>query len=470
MSELNNSSLRDLIAMVLDQAATSLRVKISDGTDSLLIDSDGSLQSRVVSSALPSGASTAANQSTEITSLASIDGKLVAESGAADAVVASLNGTITKARGMLFNGSTWDRMRSVVTGLNQAATGIIATVNSGLYESSPTTRTVNTFSAFLQTIRGSLATSLYDPQTDRYARVTPFRALHVEDTYRLLGGNFTGATLDTQRWNSAVTGVGTVALVSNGLATMSSGASTTSSSVLNSINVARFLSGTSNFWLSGVRLGDLGIAGNVRRWGVFDANNGLFFQLDGTTLGIVSRTATVDTVVTTFNGINAFTLDTNFRTYEIHYVAGTANFIVDGKVIHTITTTTLPLTAAYDFPIRYENTNTSNSTNVTLLVRGTSVNRYGNIHSRPLFHNVVAVAETRTLKRGAGTLHRVMVNSRGSGSTTIILYDSTGAATNPIATIDIVNNLGPQDFMIDFNNGLTYVTSAANGNVTCIFD
>lgn len=58
--------------------------------------------------------------------------------------------------------------------------------------------------------------------------------------------------------------------------------------------------GTGILVLLSLAVGDTGKANNVREWGVGDAENGLFFSLIGTTLGVTVRTNTSGSVVNTF--------------------------------------------------------------------------------------------------------------------------------------------------------------------------
>jgi hypothetical protein len=48
-----------------------------------------------------------------------------------------------------------------------------------------------------------------------------------------------------------------------------------------------------------IQIGDTGKANVVRRWGYFDEENGLFWELDGTTLYAVQRSSTTGSVVDT---------------------------------------------------------------------------------------------------------------------------------------------------------------------------
>jgi len=57
--------------------------------------------------------------------------------------------------------------------------------------------------------------------------------------------------------------------------------------------------GVGNLIIMTIAHGDVGKANNVRRWGYFDNDDGLFFELDGTTLSVVIRSSTTGSVVET---------------------------------------------------------------------------------------------------------------------------------------------------------------------------
>jgi len=60
-----------------------------------------------------------------------------------------------------------------------------------------------------------------------------------------------------------------------------------------------YLPGSSNLVKIGVACGDVGKTNNKRRWGAFDDNDGIFFELDGTDLRVVSRSSTSGIVTET---------------------------------------------------------------------------------------------------------------------------------------------------------------------------
>jgi hypothetical protein len=60
-----------------------------------------------------------------------------------------------------------------------------------------------------------------------------------------------------------------------------------------------YLPGTANYVKMTLATGDSGKTGNTRRWGAFDANDGVFFELQDTTLNVVLRSTTTGTLVET---------------------------------------------------------------------------------------------------------------------------------------------------------------------------
>lgn len=57
-----------------------------------------------------------------------------------------------------------------------------------------------------------------------------------------------------------------------------------------------YLPGSANFSQMTIACGDSGKSGNIRRWGLFDDNDGVYFELNGTTVNVVVRSSTSGTV------------------------------------------------------------------------------------------------------------------------------------------------------------------------------
>lgn len=127
---------------------------------------------------------------------------------------------------------------------------------------------------------------------------------------------------------------------------------------------------------------DAGQANQVRRWGLFDANDGLFYELSGTTLRVVQRSSTsgapVDTAInqSVWNhdkldgtGPSGVTLDvTKGIIFEITFQwlgVGDVSFFINGILVHKITNAnvlTVPYMRTAQLPLRWEVTNTGAST------------------------------------------------------------------------------------------------------------
>lgn len=61
----------------------------------------------------------------------------------------------------------------------------------------------------------------------------------------------------------------------------------------------RVLAGSSNMAVLGILVGDTGKANVIRRWGLYDSEDGLFFQMSGSSLSVVHRSSTTGTKVDT---------------------------------------------------------------------------------------------------------------------------------------------------------------------------
>jgi len=146
-----------------------------------------------------------------------------------------------------------------------------------------------------------------------------------------------------------------------------------------------YLPGTSALARFSVACGDAGKVGNKRRWGCFDDNDGIFFELNGTDLRAVVRTSTPGVVVESpiprsawtdkldGTGPSGFTLDvTKVNNYWADFTfsgAGRVRFGVyepggSRLVAYTIQTgnsATYPMIRAATLPIRTENLNTADT-------------------------------------------------------------------------------------------------------------
>lgn len=316
---------------------------------------------------------------------------------------------------------------------------------------------------------------LYDYETDETVGVAPqIRDLQVVQRTSLIADNFRQTTgLDLQTWDTAVAGTGAAA-IANGRLEITTGATADSTAAVFSEVLGRFISGSHQVFRVGVKITDAGIANNKRRWGVFTATSGYFYELDGTTLYAVSRRAGSDTRVASsaWSEITTFGNGTGGSArYEILYFGNTALFSVNGETHHRMSGEVggLPRTNETNFPNRFECNNSSGSTTpVTLVITGTSQQRYGPDRVTPRMKNVVGAATT-VIKGDSGSLHRVVV-SGGSGANTAVLYDNSAGSGTVLATLAVNKLSGSVEFGGVFSIGLTVVTTGADTDITVVYD
>jgi len=312
--------------------------------------------------------------------------------------------------------------------------------------------------------------SIADNVTGRLGIVDRFGGMFISELTHLVGGEF-GSALDTRKWLTLLANGGTVT-VTGGEAIVATNTTANGAATLFTNRAGRFLSSNVNRFLGGIRLNNTGVTNNRRRWGVSDAiagvyANGLFFELNGITPAIVSTKASVDTVVTSFNGSSPFVSDTNQHTYEIHISGGKQQFFQDSLLIHTITAATSSSIAVFALKPTFETINSGGITsNNTLILRGQALSRFGQANSRPDFYRTTA-NETVVLKIGAGTLRKILISNGAAGSTTI--YNNTAASGEIISVLDNAVETN-YDFDLDFDIGLTFVTATGTGDITFLWD
>ena len=71
----------------------------------------------------------------------------------------------------------------------------------------------------------------------------------------------------------------------------------------------------------------------------------------------------------------------------------------------------------------------------------------------------ITTATTTLVKSGAGLLHGITVNSKGTEASTIEVYDALTATGTPLAIIDSLNLSGQFLYDLNFATGLTLVTT-----------
>ena len=300
---------------------------------------------------------------------------------------------------------------------------------------------------------------------------TPMDELRVIEPVRLVGTTFEGSTIDTQFWTSTVVANGTCT-IGSGMASLATTTDSDSSSILQSVRTARYLGGSANRFRAQIRLGDVATTNNKRRWGMFNANDGCFFEEANGALSVVTRKATSDTVVasTSWNVSTTVPTMTNVTTYEIYITNKNVHFVINGTLVHTVTATTATWSASKNLPVRIENTNTGVGTAETIEIWVASILTLGKIRTEQLYF-YSATAGTYVLKRSQGKITKIILS--GSGANVITVIDNFTGSTPVIATINGQNNV-PQyvDFGGDgcpFFTGLS-VTLSQNIGTTIIYE
>lgn len=334
---------------------------------------------------------------------------------------------------------------------------------------------------------GNFKTAIYSIADEYGFEVenTPMGEMRVVSPTRLVGAQFDGATFDTNFWVSTVANAASVTQGGSQIV-MASGTNAAGSIKVNSVRRARYVSANANGYRSVVQLGDTGTANNTRRWGVAygssfpttpTVTDGAYFELSGTTFSIVTMKGSAATTVSSgsFNGNlgKSFSPGTSATTYEIYWTNSKVWFVVGNELLHTVAATAAPWADTVAHYIYLENTNSGNTTNVTLSCRVASIRRLGNYITQPISKYQAGTTAALVLKYGAGNLHELVVSGVVNNAV-ITLYDNTtNSGTILFSTGSMTANTVP--FAIDlkgapFSIGLTLAITVANANATVVYE
>jgi len=312
---------------------------------------------------------------------------------------------------------------------------------------------------------------------------------------RRLGGSGFGAVLDTTyQYATNLVGTGAVNL-SGGIAISTTGVTANSSVELITLYKLRAEYGKSNNFRSLVRFQQAGAANNISFLRIYvDSNTEFGFRTNGATSAtnfeVYYKRAGVITAIAngSFNGngtqsnqtasslLGTTFNPTVFNTYEIRYSYSYCIFCINGIAIHKITPSTNLLLTSIVGKMSIGSVNSGGSTTncgIELAAWGGFQN--GGITNNPLFYNCNAVAETRTLKAGGGTLHCVIFGAKGAGSNTVTFYDNTAGSGTVIIEVDLANiSVGSTMSFnaqgLNFYNGLTYVSTGTTAKFTVLWE
>ena len=83
--------------------------------------------------------------------------------------------------------------------------------------------------------------------------------------------------------------------------------------------------------------------------------------------------------------------------------------------------------------------------------------------------NLSVINQPKLVKSGSGVLKRIIVNTIGTGSPTVTLYDNTTNSGTIIGILSL-STVGSINYDLNFTNGLTIVASSTTGDFTLVYD
>jgi hypothetical protein len=289
------------------------------------------------------------------------------------------------------------------------------------------------------------------------ASIDAFGRWRSSDPYTLFASHHQYSD-DPEFWETVTTGSGSATLVQNTASVRMRTTTASGDSVIRqTYRYFRYMPGKSQFVLMTAVIG--AAATNVRkRWGYFDADNGVFFQQTGAGLSIVQRSFTtgtpVDTVVnqadwnidpmdgTGVSGVNLDLTKGNIFVYDFEWLGVgrvRVGVVVDGAIYYAHAfnnannLTTVYMTTA-NLPVRYEIVNT-----------GTAVSSTNDMHQ---------ICSTVVSEGGKESELQVRLRSAANGTaTTSVTIRRAVLTIRPKATFEgLVNRAYIQPISIEFLN------------------
>lgn len=296
---------------------------------------------------------------------------------------------------------------------------------------------------------------------------------------RICGGVFNGTTPDPNFYTTTLSNA--TATISNSVLDLATTTTSGSNGIVYTNSLGRYIGGNMNHLRGIYRVGDTGVANNVRQIGctsLSDLADSFYFQLEGTTFSIVANTTGLSQIKInngSFNGDAAtYPITNTFHTWEILFTNRRIQFYIDKTLIHTLTQTTDPICGTRHLRPFIRNANTGVGSVTHLYTQSLSLVTWGKTKTQPKYYYRDTTTAGVQLKVGIGSVH--MINFGGvSNGAIITLYDGTSTAGAVIYSTGV---MGPQTVPTNvpfndgvvFQNGLFLVIGGANANCQVIYE
>jgi hypothetical protein len=325
--------------------------------------------------------------------------------------------------------------------------------------------------------------TIIDPQTGAESLVAPNGVLHIAGLVRLVGDNFVeNRPLLDNIWNEVDVNGGATQVI-DGELDLNTGVGVDGEVRLETVRVARFITGTFNISHQAIACPDENNTNVCREWGCYDpasgTQNGVLWKNDGGAWSLerYKNSVLIESVPeASFNNAatNLLVKNGNIHIYEIMYNAGVIFFLQDRKLLHKMGSA---VSAAYGTPhlkcgLRIYNKN-GNAVNNKIITRGLSIGRLGSSDSIPSFL-YINTSDVHVIKNTPGKLFRLIVGDRGTASSSLEIYDGSYDGVNItgrlIAEIDTQNINNDLIYEIEFDEGLVIETGGGQIKVTVVYD
>lgn len=289
---------------------------------------------------------------------------------------------------------------------------------------------------------------LTDFQLGRDARVSLLSDLWVCERHIRFQDSLADG-IDPNKWATSFVGSGSF-ISAQGVGRIGTGATANSSSRATSSITPQYIHGAMTLWHSGVRAANQN-ALNTRRWGLYNDNDGFFFELLGFVLRAGFRSSVsgapvdsseiIDTslVSTILGGSTGGVLDSLSHTYELAVQGNQFLFYIDRVLVKNYTgNVSTSRTATLNFPCRYENINSGGlASDIALDVRG------ANISTRGAFP-LISGRRGYTSGNGSGTV-TLNANQRLLSVSVVATSNGVSYVVNGGNSIGVPNNTTSND-------------------------